>query len=123
MRNIGMRITRIGYIATIRNGRSIARNGGWPTTVVIPNGSSLHTGDDIRCGPMARMTEVMSGAAQDGGASGIQVGSMLIIRNGRSRIRGGFARTTAGIRSGFIQRIGASILATGGIPTKNTEGS
>src|SRR5208282_546258 len=120
---IGMPIIRTGYIDSIRNGLSIARTGGWPTTEVILNGLILHTGDGTRCGPTAPMTEVISGAMRDGGASETQPGSMLIIRNGPKRIRDGFVTTTVGTRNGFIQRIGANILETGTTLTRSTAGS
>jgi hypothetical protein len=122
-RNIGMPIIRIGYIDTIQNGRSSARNGGKLTTEVIPNGSDLLTGDGTRCGPTAPMIEVTSGVVRDGGASGTRAGSMPIIPDGPSRIRDGFERTTAGTLSGFIQHTGTSILATGTILARNTEES
>jgi hypothetical protein len=66
MRIIGMPGIRIGSIDITRNGLSIARTGGWPTIAIIPSGSSLRTGDGIRCGPTAPMTGVTSGATRDG---------------------------------------------------------
>ena len=64
-----------------------------------------------------------AGAMRDGGTSATQAGSMLIIRNGRRRIRDGFVRIKPGIRSGFTLRIGAHILATGTIPARSTAGN